>query len=72
MMKAKEEKFYVDVQRLATLHVAVLNAIVELSSLEGNVPLGTAISNNLRAARDTMAEVSRFLTWACVNNRKEK
>lgn len=70
-MKTEVEKFYVDVKRLATLHVSVLNAIAELSFIQANAPSGTALSCNLDAARSKLTDASRFLAWACINIRKK-
>lgn len=70
MMKTDEEKFYMNVQKLAEVHVSVLNAIAEVSFLQIKAPSGTAISCNLEAARSSLTDASRFLAWACINNRK--
>lgn len=70
MKEVIEGEYYIDVQRLATLHVSVLNAIAELSLIQFYAPSGTAISCNLDAARERLTDASRFLAWACINNRK--
>lgn len=70
MKEVIEGGYHMDIQRLATLHVSVLNTIAELSLLQLDAPSGTAISCNLEAARVSLTDASRYLTWACLNNRK--
>lgn len=71
MKEVIKGEYYMDVQRLATLHVSVLNAIAELSMLQFYAPSGSAISCNMEAARSSLTDASRYLTWACINNRKK-
>lgn len=63
-------QYYINARALGDVHIQVLDAMEQISLLLSCAPVGQPLSVNLEMARRELLSVSKYLTWAGVNNRR--